>query len=114
MATHSDILLKIADSTLCASGRYADANILMNKGLQKSFIKHKLTDKVPTQSGGSDVINLSLLGDTSHSVKHSDTATIHVVATYGKIIPIRGLIAPVIATPLANRYRQSVNDMKYL
>ena len=30
------------------------------------------------------------------------------------MIPIPVLTVPVIAIPLANRYRQTVNDMKYL
>jgi len=40
MATHSNVLLKTAVSPICAGGRYADANILMDEVAQMSFISH--------------------------------------------------------------------------
>jgi len=114
MATHSDVVLKTAVSTICADGRYADANILMDEGGQKSFITQKMADQLKLQRDGSDVINLSSFGDPTHTVQQLDTATVYVVATDGEMIPIRVLIGPVISKPIANRCRQSLTDLQYL
>jgi len=86
----------------------------MDEGAQMSFISQKLTNTLHLQRDGSDVINLSSFGDPAHSVKRLDTATIHLVATDGEMIPIRVLIVPVISKPIANRCRQSVTDLQYL
>ena len=62
------------------------------------------------QHEGSNVINLSSFGDPIHSFKHIDKATIHIVATAGKMIPIPVLTVPVIATPLpTDRQRYEVS-----
>jgi len=114
MATHSDVVSKTAVSTISADGRYADANILMDEGAHKSFITQKMADQLKLQRDGFDVINISPFGDPTHTVQHLDTATVYVVATAGEMIPIRVLIVPIIAKPLANRFRQSVNSLKYL
>jgi len=99
---------------ICAGGRYADASTLMAEGAQMSFIFQKLADTLKPQRDGSDVINLSTFGDPTHTVKRFYTATVHVVAIFGEVNPIRVLIVPVIAKSLANRRRQSVNNLKYL
>ena len=114
MATHSNVLLKTTVSPICACGRYADANILIDEGAHMSFISQKLADTLHLQRDGSDVINLSSFGYPAHSVKQLDTVTIHLVATDGEVIPIRVLIVPVISKPIANRCRQSVTDLQYL
>ena len=79
-----------------------------------SFISQKLADTLHLQRDGSDVINLASFGDPAHSVKELDAATIHLVAMDGEMIPIRVLIVPIIAKPIANRCRQSINNMQYL
>ena len=87
MTTHADVLLKTAVSTICDDGRYADANILMDEGAQKSFITQKMADQLKLQRDGSDVIYLSSFGDPTHTVKRLDTATVYVVATDGDSHP---------------------------
>jgi len=99
---------------ICAGGRYADAQILMDEGAQMSFISQKLAYTLHLQRDGSDLINLSSFGDPAHSVKQLDTATIYLVATDGEMIPIRVLIVPVISKPITNPCRQSVTDLQYL
>ena len=69
-------LLKTAISEVSASHFSADANILFDKGVQRSFITQKLADDLQIQHKGTVEINLSTFGGSSQTLRRVPTATV--------------------------------------
>ena len=94
-------LLKTAISEVSASHFSADANILFDEGVQRSFITQKLADDLQIQHKGTVEINLSTFGGSSQTLRrerdnsnrcidhanHSSTVVQHAIGSHKLNIP---------------------------
>ena len=110
---HPNVLLKTAISEVSASHLSADANILFDKGEQRSFITQKLADDLQIQQKGTEEINLATFGGSSQTLRQVPAATLSLKTSGRETIPIDVLIVPTIAAPLSNMPPE-VTKLKYL
>ena len=108
-----NVLLKTAISEISASHLSANANILFDKGAQRSFITQKLADDIQIQHKGTEEINLATFGGSSQTLRRVPTATVSLKTSGRETIPIDVLIVPTIAAPLSNMPPE-VTKLKYL
>ena len=108
-----NVLLKTAISEVSASHLSADANILFDEGVRRSFIAKKLADDIQIQHKGTEEINLATFGGSSQTLRRVPTATVSLKTSGRKTIPIDVLIMPTIAAPLSNMPPE-VRKLKYL
>lgn len=108
------VLLKTAIAPVCSDTYTVDANILFDEGAQSSFITEKLANELQLKRTGSDIVHLSSFGESSQSVRHMDTTTVHLKADNGELIPLHVLIVPTIAVPISNTIYKDAVNLPYL
>ena len=105
----SGVLLKTAVAKV-ASGIYtADANILFDEGVQRSFVTRELADKLQLKTSGTEVVQLAAFGSSSKKFSYINTVTVYLLTDSREKIAIDVLIVPTIAVPLGNRQRDAVS-----
>ena len=93
-------LLKTAIATVCTDYLCCKANILFDKGAQRSFITHTLANQLGLETSVREDVHLSAFGGQASAVRHLPLATINVVTTSGETIPHHVLVVEKIAAPL--------------
>ena len=101
-------LLKTAIATVSVENRCTKANILFDKGAQRSFISQKLADSLSLHSNHTENINISSFRAESAENKQLSVAVVNVEVLTGEKIPVSGLTVPSISTPFRNIFHVCV------
>ena len=99
--TSNSCLLKTAIAGVCADSHYCKAQILFDKGAQRSFMTQRLTQDLNITSCRCKRIYISALGGEAVP-KELLVTTISLQKNGGSEVPISVLIVPKIAAPLQN------------
>ena len=100
--------------TVSSSKVQVEANILFNKGSQRSFISQKLANSLQLHSCKKEDICLSSFGSLTPTIKQLQTGEIHLLTRTGIKLPLSVLIAPTIATPLQNVMQTHIAPLLHL
>ncbi|XP_052218332.1 uncharacterized protein LOC127835952 [Dreissena polymorpha] len=109
----SNVLLKTAVGKVSSDNCMIEANILFDKGAQRSFITEKLANELNVKETGTETIYLAAFGHSSQNVQIMKTATVHVITDWKERIPIDVLITSTIAAPLQN-LQKNITSLSYL
>ena len=90
-------LLKTEVTQVNGSGLHAEANVLLDKGAQRSFISKRLANELKISSQHTENVNISAFGDKSSSTKQLGDAVVNLETIIGQQIPISVLMVPTIA-----------------
>ena len=112
-STSSQPTLESPTSEISASHFLADANILFDEVVQRSFITQKLADDLHIQHKSTEEINLTTFRGFSQTLQRVPTATMSLETTERETITIDVLIVPTISAPLSNMPLE-VTNLKYL
>lgn len=85
-------LLKTTIAQVSANGAQAEANILFDEGVQRSFMSEKLAKTLRILPLVTESVNLSTFGAELSSTSHLGVATVNVEALTGEQIPISILV----------------------
>ena len=87
-------LLKTAIATVSSATIQVEANILFDKGSQRSFLSRSLASSLHVQPYKREDICLSAFGSQTPSIKQLEVAQIHLKINTGVTIPLSVLIVP--------------------
>jgi len=107
-------LLKTATATVSAGPISTEGNILFDEGVQRSFIRQDLADKLCLKAMHTERISQSSFGHPVSAARSLQVATITVHTQDHTAIPISVLIVPLLAAPLQNSVRVNIRTVPYL
>ena len=107
-------LLKTAIATVSHGSRSTVANLLLDKGSQRSFITQDLACSLVLQPYRHEDIRISSFRASCQLNRKMDVAMINLLTNDGHAIPLSMLIVPHIATPLQNTTSISVTHLPHL
>ena len=111
---HTPVLLKTAVASVGSHNNHISAHILFDEGSQRSFITSDVATKLDLKPEMQETISLSTFGGNTSSVKRIDTATVYLETAQEENIPIRVIIVPTIAAPLATYTGANVRELPHL
>ena len=101
-------------ATVSSSKVQVEANILFNKGSQRSFISQKLANSLQLHSCKKEDICLSSFWSLTPTIKQLQTGEIHLLTRTGIKLPLSVLIVPTIAIPLQNVMQTHIAPLLHL
>ena len=112
--TSPTCLLKTAIAPLQANDIQLNGNILFDEGSQRSFISREMATKLRLQPATSETLSVTSFGTRSTLNQTLDVTVVNVVTASGETLPVSALIVPVIAAPLQNLFKSSIDSLNHI
>jgi len=107
-------LLKTAVAPIYAGDIKKQANILFDKGAQRSFISAEMAAELNIMPATTEGFVLASFGTDSATYQQLGVTTVKVETNSGELIPVLVLIVLSIAAPIQNSVCASVNSIPHL